>query len=953
MPTDSSTHTTASNGRPAISIATGSSFVTSLPTIHGANSGSDVDVEPSPQASANLPIPLPTNLDNNNNNIHNDALSTSTHAPSPSLKKSSVGTKAKTTKDDSNVVKKSEAVVQAEAQRSAVAVAPRDDVAHVHAGNVGTVEDVETAADYDINPTQLFKLIQNKQWEESQAHLEANPHEAKVWIYRRQTITKQSQSGGTNAGNAVVVSSSSSSSKPNHKLRWKLLPLHAALVFQAPDEFVEQLILLYPLGAAEPDDRGLTPLHLVFRHNSSDEVMRLVLTHASAASSSSSSSSSSPECCISMEDHKGRRPIDMIGTTATAAAPASGANKAKDNITNLNGDASNNGASARSGSGLAYFVRLTCQKERAQLEQQQTKQIERLEHELEERVQTEVMTVERALIARYDAQQDESAAEWKAEYDLITEDLAKRHDEETHVLAQQADLLQQEQEHYNHTWDERLQAQLDAQLQTHQVKESELLGHVQNLEQVLEESRATTRTVEEEVATLQEEVATLKTEQTAAEEARLLLMEEKNGVMVEREDLRTQKDALSADSKALATTNAELTQKVTSLQEEVTSLQEEVELSSRTIHDMTLTQDKTSTGLKHLTEIREANDMAMARIVEENRQLVRQVDDANARHAEELRGVADQARRFEEDNETLQQQVLDLRQSSTDDMRKHVLTLLHSSASSSTTHTGADRGGGFDSSVSGVVTDRESIFRGAGATNHQNNVRQESSQNHRRASLSPRKAVQIKSQQSPQHQHHARDSRFATSNANSNSRDRDAAASRTRINHDSAHANHTRNDDAHDRDPALTLLDERKDFMESLARLKHTINSGGGERERDREFELDSGGSSDVDDEEDTRDNETYHHGRGSSQHSSSPRRQTSQQQRPAGGTSSSSLRKSTTPRSSATKSTRDRDHNSNRRSGEFSVSSPSHADVTPRSSLQQRTVQFRSSRQQDEWVAF
>ena len=49
------------------------------------------------------------------------------------------------------------------------------------------------------------------------------------------------------------------------------MPLHAAIIFQSPNAVVSALLEKFPQAASCPDDQGMLPLHLAFRHKQEDE----------------------------------------------------------------------------------------------------------------------------------------------------------------------------------------------------------------------------------------------------------------------------------------------------------------------------------------------------------------------------------------------------------------------------------------------------------------------------------------------------------------------------------------------------------------------------------------------------------------------------------------------------------------------------------------------------------
>lgn len=128
--------------------------------------------------------------------------------------------------------------------------------------------EIETIdCDYDKNPSELYSLIQKKRWEEAIERVNSNPLECHTWVYRKED---------------------------DGKLRWRLLPLHASIIFRAPDKVVEALLVSYPEASQWKDDQGMLPIHLALRNGSSDVIVYLLLL-------------ASPEC-IEVTDRKNRLP---------------------------------------------------------------------------------------------------------------------------------------------------------------------------------------------------------------------------------------------------------------------------------------------------------------------------------------------------------------------------------------------------------------------------------------------------------------------------------------------------------------------------------------------------------------------------------------------------------------------------------------------------------------------
>lgn len=147
--------------------------------------------------------------------------------------------------------------------------------------------------DYDTNPTVLYQAIEAKQWDYAVSLFAKNkcPGQSGTWVLRKET---------------------------NGKLRWRLLPLHAAIIFGSPVKLVECLIADNPTAAQCKDDQGMLPLHLAFRNEGSaswEIIEELVTAYPQA---------------IFVKDRKGRTPLqcgiqlttgNMSSSASVSSAP--------------------------------------------------------------------------------------------------------------------------------------------------------------------------------------------------------------------------------------------------------------------------------------------------------------------------------------------------------------------------------------------------------------------------------------------------------------------------------------------------------------------------------------------------------------------------------------------------------------------------------------------------------
>lgn len=130
----------------------------------------------------------------------------------------------------------------------------------------------ELVCDYDANPSTLYLLLEASEWRPAVTRCKTHPNEVRTWVVRRDRETKQ--------------------------VRWMLLPIHAAVIFQSPNYVVDALIEKYLGAVSRRDDQGMLPLHLAFRHKQGDEdLMHLLLSHYPKA--------------INEKDSRGRTPLEL------------------------------------------------------------------------------------------------------------------------------------------------------------------------------------------------------------------------------------------------------------------------------------------------------------------------------------------------------------------------------------------------------------------------------------------------------------------------------------------------------------------------------------------------------------------------------------------------------------------------------------------------------------------
>lgn len=143
--------------------------------------------------------------------------------------------------------------------------------------------------DYDSQCTKLYKLIEEKKWEEVLNYLETGK------FY--DTSILSSIFGKDPEDPSVATRTWVTSLDGKGKVRWCQLPLHAAVTFRAPFKVIESLVRVYPRSVRCADDQDMLPLHYAFRFGAEDDVLIYLLDKFPQA--------------VGKEAVKGRLPLDM------------------------------------------------------------------------------------------------------------------------------------------------------------------------------------------------------------------------------------------------------------------------------------------------------------------------------------------------------------------------------------------------------------------------------------------------------------------------------------------------------------------------------------------------------------------------------------------------------------------------------------------------------------------
>jgi len=98
-----------------------------------------------------------------------------------------------------------------------------------------------------------------------------------------------------------------------NKVKWSQLPLHLAIVCQAPYEVIETLVQLYPQALQCTDDQHMLPLHLALRHGSSDDVVVLFLNEfPDAINAKGKNGRTAVDCALRAKDKTRGRMLELF-----------------------------------------------------------------------------------------------------------------------------------------------------------------------------------------------------------------------------------------------------------------------------------------------------------------------------------------------------------------------------------------------------------------------------------------------------------------------------------------------------------------------------------------------------------------------------------------------------------------------------------------------------------------
>ncbi|KAL3925961.1 MAG: hypothetical protein SGILL_000062 [Bacillariaceae sp.] len=123
--------------------------------------------------------------------------------------------------------------------------------------------------DYDTQCTKLYKMIEEKLWEEVLYFLDTGKYyDANFFT---SFLGKEPDHPSVQSRTWVTALDETGD------VRWCQLPLHAAITFQAPYSVIARLVQIYPKSVRCADDQDMLPLHYAFRFGAEDDVVALLL----------------------------------------------------------------------------------------------------------------------------------------------------------------------------------------------------------------------------------------------------------------------------------------------------------------------------------------------------------------------------------------------------------------------------------------------------------------------------------------------------------------------------------------------------------------------------------------------------------------------------------------------------------------------------------------------------
>ncbi|GKY94455.1 hypothetical protein MPSEU_000411400 [Mayamaea pseudoterrestris] len=128
-----------------------------------------------------------------------------------------------------------------------------------------TIVEMTLEVDYSKHCTTLYKMIEEQDWETVAKFLDTGYWIGSLWADKL-TPVEQAKTWVTRFDPEDTT-----------KIKWSQLPLHLAIVIEAPVSIIRRLVETYPKALKCTDDEHMLPFHLAMRHGATDEVVDYLL----------------------------------------------------------------------------------------------------------------------------------------------------------------------------------------------------------------------------------------------------------------------------------------------------------------------------------------------------------------------------------------------------------------------------------------------------------------------------------------------------------------------------------------------------------------------------------------------------------------------------------------------------------------------------------------------------
>jgi hypothetical protein len=164
----------------------------------------------------------------------------------------------------------------------------------------GGRELLASECDFDSGPTNIWTLIEERDWNGVKYQAEHFPDEVKTYVFRRNNNKSDNYGSSTATATATAAAAGGSDSS---SIRWRILPLHAAVISDAPGDVIQSLLKSYRDGAKSTDDQGMLPIHIAIKKHADPSRINLLLAAYPG--------------CVDVKNGRGQRPYDMSTTSSS------------------------------------------------------------------------------------------------------------------------------------------------------------------------------------------------------------------------------------------------------------------------------------------------------------------------------------------------------------------------------------------------------------------------------------------------------------------------------------------------------------------------------------------------------------------------------------------------------------------------------------------------------------